>query len=94
MRRSNLTGRGSIPKEVSCWPSAAAGAVNFPLLRCGRLDSVGRATRESTARKLESLIQVLWDIGLDIGHSICTIEECMTEAAADITVKTALLARS
>ncbi|WP_395009443.1 nucleotidyltransferase domain-containing protein, partial [Undibacterium sp.] len=41
--------------------------------------------------KLENLVQIFWDIGLDIGHSIRTIDECMTEAAADITVKTALL---
>lgn len=41
--------------------------------------------------KLENLVQVLWDTGLDIGHSIRTVEECLNEAAADITVKTALL---
>jgi [protein-PII] uridylyltransferase len=41
--------------------------------------------------KLENLVQIFWDIGLDIGHSIRTIDECMTEAASDITVKTALL---
>ncbi|CAN5845336.1 [protein-PII] uridylyltransferase [soil metagenome] len=41
--------------------------------------------------KLESLVQILWDIGLDIGHSIRTIDECMEEASADITVKTSLL---
>ncbi len=41
--------------------------------------------------KLEHLVQVLWDIGLDIGHSIRTLDECMSEASADITVKTALL---
>lgn len=41
--------------------------------------------------KLESLVQILWDIGLDIGHSIRTVDECMNEAAADITVKTSLL---
>lgn len=41
--------------------------------------------------KLEGLVQIFWDIGLDIGHSIRTVEECLSEAAADITVKTALL---
>ena len=41
--------------------------------------------------KLESLVQILWDIGLDIGHSIRTVDECMEEAKADITVKTSLL---
>ncbi|MES2832196.1 MAG: [protein-PII] uridylyltransferase [Pseudomonadota bacterium] len=41
--------------------------------------------------KLEALVQVLWDIGLELGHSIRTVEECLTEAAADITVQTSLL---
>ena len=41
--------------------------------------------------KLEELVQTLWDIGLEIGHSIRTIPECLTEAAADITVQTSLL---
>jgi [protein-PII] uridylyltransferase len=41
--------------------------------------------------KLESLVQLFWDIGLEIGHSIRTIDECMSESAADITVQTSLL---
>ena len=40
---------------------------------------------------LERLIGLLWDIGLDIGHSVRTPEECVAEAANDITVQTALL---
>jgi [protein-PII] uridylyltransferase len=41
--------------------------------------------------KLEELVRLFWDIGLEIGHSIRTIEECLTESAADITVQTSLL---
>ncbi|MDP3841595.1 MAG: [protein-PII] uridylyltransferase [Oxalobacteraceae bacterium] len=41
--------------------------------------------------KLEQLVQLLWDIGLEIGHSIRTIDECLSESDADITVKTGLL---
>ncbi|MEC5217366.1 [protein-PII] uridylyltransferase [Actimicrobium sp. GrIS 1.19] len=41
--------------------------------------------------KLEMLVQTLWDIGLEVGHSIRTIPECLSEAAADITVQTSLL---
>ena len=40
---------------------------------------------------LEQLVQLLWDIGLEIGHSIRTIDECLSESDADITVKTGLL---
>lgn len=41
--------------------------------------------------KLEELVQLFWDIGLEIGHSIRTIDECLNEAEADITVQTSLL---
>ena len=42
-------------------------------------------------RQLEQLIGVLWDIGLEVGHSVRTIEECVGLAAEDITVQTTLL---
>jgi len=44
-----------------------------------------------TQHQLEELVQLLWDLGLEIGHSIRTIDECMTESKADITVQTSLL---
>ncbi|HEY9278613.1 MAG TPA: [protein-PII] uridylyltransferase [Eoetvoesiella sp.] len=45
----------------------------------------------SDAQLLESLIAALWDLGLDLGHSVRTIADCKHEAANDITVETALL---
>jgi [protein-PII] uridylyltransferase len=45
----------------------------------------------ATTAKLEELVQLLWDLGLEIGHSIRTVDECLTESAADITVQTSLL---
>ncbi|MFZ6644325.1 [protein-PII] uridylyltransferase [Undibacterium sp. TJN25] len=44
-----------------------------------------------TREKLENLVQIFWDIGLDLGHSIRTVDECLQESEADITVKTSLL---
>jgi len=41
--------------------------------------------------RLEELVQLLWDLGLEIGHSIRTVDECMSESRADITVQTSLL---
>ena len=41
--------------------------------------------------QLEELVQLFWDIGLEIGHSIRTVDECLVESAADITVQTSLL---
>ncbi|MCR4304840.1 MAG: [protein-PII] uridylyltransferase [Gallionella sp.] len=41
-------------------------------------------------QKLHDLIGVLWDIGLEVGHSIRTVAQCLNESA-DITVQTNLL---
>ena len=40
---------------------------------------------------IERLVASLWDLGLEPGHSVRTIEDCEQEAQADITVETALL---
>ncbi|HZW24006.1 MAG TPA: [protein-PII] uridylyltransferase [Gallionella sp.] len=45
---------------------------------------------ESLQAKLQQLVGMLWDIGLEVGHSIRTIEQCLAESA-DITVQTNLL---
>jgi [protein-PII] uridylyltransferase len=41
--------------------------------------------------RLERLIGMFWDIGLEIGHSVRTVEACVESARADITVETSLL---
>jgi len=41
--------------------------------------------------KLEAFIGGLWDAGLEPGHGVRTIEECVSESAKDITVQTSLL---
>ncbi len=45
---------------------------------------------EALQHKLHELIALLWDIGLEVGHSIRTVAECITESS-DITVQTNLL---
>ena len=41
--------------------------------------------------RLEVLVSALWDVGLAIGHSVRTIDECLEAARGDITVQTNLL---
>ncbi|MBN8441754.1 MAG: [protein-PII] uridylyltransferase [Thauera sp.] len=41
--------------------------------------------------KLASLVGALWDIGLELGHAVRTVDECLEAAAADITIQTNLL---
>ncbi len=40
---------------------------------------------------VEQLIRQLWDIGLEVGHSVRTVKQCIAEAKADITVITNML---
>ena len=42
-------------------------------------------------QQLEPLIGMFWDIGLAVGHSVRSLEECLDEAARDVTVRTNLL---
>ncbi len=48
---------------------------------------------ESTAWQpgLERFLAFLWDIGLEVGHSVRTIDECQRESLADISVATTLM---
>jgi [protein-PII] uridylyltransferase len=46
---------------------------------------------DQTRIRLEQWVRFLWDIGLEIGHSVRTLAECTEEAAKDITVQTSLL---
>ncbi len=41
--------------------------------------------------KITALIGVLWDVGLEVGHSVRNLEECRQAAAGDITIQTNLL---
>ena len=43
------------------------------------------------ASRLEQMIGLFWDIGLDVGHSVRTVNECQEESAKDVTVQTNLL---
>ncbi|EGY62552.1 PII uridylyl-transferase [Ralstonia pickettii] len=50
----------------------------------------GTADKALEAR-LEAFIGRCWDMGLDIGSSVRTVDECIKEAAQDVTVRTSLL---
>jgi [protein-PII] uridylyltransferase len=63
----------------------------FPYSDVDLLILLEQAPDAATTAKLEELVQLLWDLGLEIGHSIRTVDECLSESAADITVQTSLL---
>jgi len=45
---------------------------------------------EPLQQRLHAWVQLLWDIGLEVGHSVRTVAQCLEESA-DVTVQTNLL---
>ena len=48
-----------------------------------------RATTADEA--IERLLRTLWDVGLELGHAVRTVDDCEREMAGDVTVRTSLL---
>ncbi|WHI52507.1 [protein-PII] uridylyltransferase [Microbulbifer sp. MLAF003] len=57
--------------------------IDLLILTNGRSDS-------KTIDNIERFVALLWDLGLDIGHSVRGVEECLELGAQDITVMTNL----
>ncbi len=45
----------------------------------------------SGERVVESMLYVLWDLGLKVGHATRTIDECIALSRADATIRTSIL---
>ena len=58
--------------------------VDILILVPAPLDAIGLAA-------LEPFVAFLWDIGIEVGHSVRTVEECAAAAAADVSVMTTLV---
>jgi [protein-PII] uridylyltransferase len=50
-----------------------------------------QALAAADEQAVETLVGVLWDLGLHLGHSVRTLDECEQEASRDVTVLTAML---
>ncbi|MBI2509843.1 MAG: nucleotidyltransferase domain-containing protein, partial [Betaproteobacteria bacterium] len=83
---------GAMPRNVAL---AAVGGYGrghqFPHSDVDLLILLSKPSDAPLARKLEELISTLWDIGLEVGHSVRTLDECAALSASDITVQTTLL---
>jgi [protein-PII] uridylyltransferase len=73
---------------------ATGGYGRGELYPCSDIDLLILLAKEPTGPERESLEQLIgrfWDIGLEIGHSVRTVEGCVEAAAEDITIRTTLL---
>jgi [protein-PII] uridylyltransferase len=42
-------------------------------------------------QSIQNFLTLMWDIGLDVGHSVRSLNECQLQARADITIATTLM---
>ncbi len=63
----------------------------FPASDIDLLVLLAKEPSEPEREALERLIGRLWDIGLEIGHSVRTVQGCIEAADGDITIRTTLL---
>lgn len=50
-----------------------------------------KQTASDTNTLIESFLTLLWDIGLEVGHSVRTVAQCVEESVKDITVITNMI---
>jgi [protein-PII] uridylyltransferase len=87
--------RAQALSDVGDWALIAVGGYGRGELHpCSDIDIlllVPEAPDERGRNAVERLVTFLWDIGLEVGHSVRTVEECAQESVADVGVMTTLL---
>ena len=63
----------------------------FPYSDVDVLILIPDALKKTEETKIASFISTLWDIGLDVGHSVRKINECIDESNKDISTQTNLM---
>ena len=70
-----------VPRPWRWWrPAATAAASCFPYSDIDVLVLLGAEPRRDERGRVEQLIGMFWDIGLEIGHSVRTVEACVESA--------------
>jgi [protein-PII] uridylyltransferase len=85
--------------DTCCMPASAAlvaaGGFGrgelFPYSDVDVLVLLPRTHDAEVSDAVAGFVTACWDIGLEIGSSVRTIDECLAESARDVTVQTALL---
>src|SRR5579864_2381482 len=84
-----------VPSEAERMTVVATGGYGRGLLAPGSdIDLLFLLPYKQTAwgeSVAEALLYCLWDMGLKVGHATRTVNECIRQANADMTIRTALL---
>jgi len=73
---------------------AVGGYGRGELLPCSDIDIMillPQTEAEDWTAHLERFLTFLWDIGLEVGHSVRTVDDCRREAQADVSIATTLI---
>ncbi len=84
-----------VPSEAERMAVVATGGYGRGLLAPGSdIDLLFLLPYKQTAwgeQVAEALLYCLWDMGLKVGHATRSVDECIRQAKADMTIRTALL---
>jgi [protein-PII] uridylyltransferase len=87
--------RSQLPAGFDAWTLAAVGGYGrgelHPHSDVDILILVPQAPDDSGRSVVERVVTFLWDINLEVGHSVRTVEQCAEESAADVGVMTTLV---
>ncbi len=81
-------------RECKCSLVAVGGYGRSELLPGSDIDLmilISQQPDKQLANELSCFITFLWDIGLEVGHSVRTIEDCTEQGKADVTVITNMI---
>ncbi len=82
------------PREKDVALIAVGGYGRGELHPCSDIDVLillPKSEAEDGHQGIERFLAFLWDIGLEVGHSVRTIDDCQRESAADVSVATTLI---
>lgn len=63
----------------------------FPYSDIDLLVLLERNNYASHRNNIQSFLTLLWDIGLEVGHSVRSVSECKSQSANDVTVLTSMM---
>lgn len=81
-------------KQCDCSLVAVGGFGRSELLPGSDIDLMlllDKKANKAQQQKIATFLTFLWDIGLEVGHSVRTVRDCIREGKADVTVMTTMI---